>query len=214
MRYKILAAVVAGGVLVGAGLITSIVSSPAVASAQDETEAPDEERPAAQGLLGILGEVLDDLVADGTLTQDQADAVAQAAEEKASLLREELSERRGFLFDIIEDGVITREEVADLPEDHWIFSDVFDGAWEDGELTRDELREAAPFSRWRGFNQRFHLRGLLDDGGIDQEEYEGLRDTHPLKQVDVSEYLEDGLITPEEVGEIFSDLKGSSGDDA
>ena len=214
MRHKILAALSAGGLFIGAGLITSIISPPGVASAEDETEAPDEERPAAEGVLGILGEVLADLVAEGTLTQEQADAFAQAAEEKARLLRGKLSERRGALFDIIEDGVITQEEVSDLPEDHWIFSDVLDEPWADGELTEDELREAAPFSRWRGFRHGPRLRGLLDDGGIDEEEYDGLRDTHPLKQVDMSEYLEDGLITPDEVREIFSDLLDSSGDDA
>jgi hypothetical protein len=177
MRSKIFAAVAAGGLLVGAGLVTSIVSSPGVANAQDETEAPDEMRPERVGGRGILDEVLDDLVAEGTLTQEQADAVARAAEEKV-------------------------EELRDLWRQHL------------GDLSEDELREGAPFPLWRGFGHGFRLRGLLDDGGIDQGEYDGLRDTHPLKQVDVSEYLEDGLITPEEVREIFSDLKGSFGDDA
>jgi hypothetical protein len=55
---------------------------------------------------------------------------------------------------------------------------------------------------------------LLDDGGIDQEEYDSLNDEHPLKQHDLSEYLEDGLITPDEFRQIFSDLRGSFGKDA
>ena len=57
------------------------------------------------------------------------------------------------------------------------------------------------------------LGALLDDGGIDQEEYDALPDDHPLKQLDVSEYLDDGIISIDE----FRELKQSqsdSGDDA
>ena len=49
---------------------------------------------------------------------------------------------------------------------------------------------------------------MLDDGGIDQEEYDSLGDDHPLKQVDVSEYLaDDGLITIDELREIREQMK-------
>jgi hypothetical protein len=54
---------------------------------------------------------------------------------------------------------------------------------------------------------------LLDDGGIDQSEYDGLPDGHPLKDIDVSEYLDDGVITIAELREIRKS-QSTSGDDA
>lgn len=209
MRTKVLAVFVAGGLLVGAAFLASAISSPGTAQAQEETE----DRGPISRLFGILGEVLDDLVGDGTITQDQADAIVEAAEEKATELRELHMANRELLADILDDGVITQEEASELPEDHWLFGDAFDEAWEDGELAIEEIRQLEPLRR-HPFRNGFRLGAILDDGGIDQEEYDNLGENHPLKQIDVSEYLEDGLITPDEFREIFSDLMDArSGDD-
>jgi hypothetical protein len=54
---------------------------------------------------------------------------------------------------------------------------------------------------------------LLDDGGIDQEEYDSLPDNHPLKQIDVSEYLADGVISIDELREL-KQSQSDSGDTA
>lgn len=215
MGNKIWVAVIAGGLLVGAGFVTSAVSSPGTAVAQ-ETDGTEEDGPFPR-ILGFLDSVLDDLVGDDVITQDQADAVAEAAEERATEIREERHAGREQIRELLEDDVITEEEASQLPEDHPLFSDRYDEAWEDGELTRDELR---PFSRHHFFKRGFRLGSLLDDGGIDQGEYdsamESLDDDHPLKQLDVSDYFEgDGLITRDELREIHEELHESHlGEDA
>ena len=160
MRTKILAAFLAGGLLVGAGFVTSVISAPGTAQAQEDvdsregSEREDDRRFAR--ILGFLDEVLADLVDDDTLTQEEADAVAAAAAEKA--------------------------------EDVW-------------QRFRDEHpRKLRPFAHGLRFAE------LLDDGGIDQDEYDGLDEDHPLKQLDAGEYLEDGLITPDELRQMARDL--------
>lgn len=162
MRTKILAAFLVGGLLVGAGFVTTMISAPGTAQAQEETEEDDEVRPPARSF-GILGEVLEELVGDETITSDQADAITEAIREKAGQLKEQRRER-------LEDG-------------------------------RPHLHHP--------FRSGFRFGALLDDGGIDESEYEDLGEDHPLKRVDVDEYLDDGLITPEELREIFHQLAES-----
>jgi hypothetical protein len=161
MNKKVLAAIAAGGLLVGAGIVTSIVSAPATASAQEESAEPTEDRPLPRAL-GFLEEVLDDLVDQGTIDDDQADAILDATEERATELREEWEERHPNM---------------------------------------------------RSFRRGFRFGSLLDDGGIDSDEYAELGENHPLKQLDVSEYLEDGLITSDELREIHKELKEARSDE-
>jgi hypothetical protein len=204
MTNKVLAALAVGGLLVGAGFLSTVVSSPGIAEAQADTNGADEAGPFPR-MLGFLDEVLDDLVADDTITQEQADAILQASEAKATQLREEHQAQGELLRGLLDDGVITEEEASQLPDEHPLLSERFDEAWEDGELTLDEiggLHHRGPdfFERGRDFG------ALLDDGGIDQEEYDALDESHPLKQADVSEYLADGLITPDELRQIHQGL--------
>ncbi len=202
MRSKVMAALVAGGLLVGAGFVTSMVSAADPASAQEDSTAQDESRGFFARGMEFLGGVLDDLVGEGTITSDQATAVLEAVEEKAAELKEEREALREEIEGYLEDGVLTSDEAANLPDDHWLLSDVFDEAWEDGELTTEEIREARPHPRRDAFRHGARFGALLDDGGIDQTEYDELPAEHPLKQIDVTEYLDDGLITIEELQEI------------
>lgn len=213
MRTKIVAALVVGGLLVGAGFLSSVISSPGTALAQEGSDDADERGPIPR-VLGFLGEVLDDLVGDGTITQDQADAIVDATEEKSAELKDERMALHEQLSGALEDGVITEDEASELPDGHWLFADAFDEAWEDGQLTTEEIREARPH-RGHTFKRGFRFGALLDDGGIDREEYDSLPDDHPLKRADVSEYLDDGLITPEELREaVEAHMESRFGDDA
>ncbi|HEX6300308.1 MAG TPA: hypothetical protein VF148_07585 [Acidimicrobiia bacterium] len=212
MRTKIVAAFVGGGLLVGAGFLTAVISSPGTAQAQEESTETQDRGPISR-IIGSLGDALDDLVGDGTITQDQADAIVEATETRVDELREEHQARHEQLAEFLEDEKITEDEASRLPGHHWVFGEAFDEAWADGELTVEEIRDAHPIRRGHDFRHGFRFGAVLDDGGIDQEEYDSLGEDHPLKQIDVSEYLEDGLITPDEFREIFSDLRGSFGKD-
>jgi hypothetical protein len=161
MRTKILAAFLAGGLLVGAGFLTSMVSTPATAQAHEESE--DSVERCLPRAFGLLEEVLAGLVDDETLTEHQAEAVTAAVKAKA----EELAREHRSL------------------------------------IERLRGRHA---EKWRPFSRGFRMGSLLDDGGIDQEEYEGLPEDHPLRQLDLDEYLADGLITPEELRQILREL--------
>ena len=143
MRSKIITALVAGGLLVGAGFATSVISAPGTASAQEESTDTDQERkgPFHRGF-ELLSGVLEDLVGENTISQDDADAVLNAVEEKTAELRAEHEATRELIKSFLEDDVITQEEASQLPDDHPIFSERFDEAWEDGELTLEEVRRA------------------------------------------------------------------------
>ncbi|HEX6219786.1 MAG TPA: hypothetical protein VF115_01700 [Acidimicrobiia bacterium] len=212
MRTKIVAALVAGGLLVAAGFAIAVISSPATAQAEEESTATGDRGPISRAI-AFLKEVLDELVEDGTVTQDQADAIVEATESRVDEVREEHRAQHEQLSGFLEDGVITEGEAVELSDHHWLLGEAFDGAWEDGELTVEEIQSVHPFRRGHDFGHGLRFGALLDDGGIDQEEYGSLDDDHALDQIDVSEYLEDGLITPDEFREIFSDLTGSFGKD-
>lgn len=217
MRNKIIAAIAAGGLLVGAAFVATVVSTPSTASAQEDTTETQEKGHLQRGM-DFLSEVLSDLVGDGTIDQTQADAITSAVETAAEELRAEREALKELTQQFLEDDVITQDEAAQLGDDHPFNSERYDEAWEDGELTKDEIRESS--RRGKGFRRGAHFGALLDDGGIDQEEYDSLDADHPLKQIDLSEYLEDdGLITIEELKEAgeqlpngWRGLKGSDSD--
>jgi polyhydroxyalkanoate synthesis regulator phasin len=93
-----------------------------------------------------LQEVLDDLVGQGVINEDQSQAILGAVDQRIEQRQAEISERhaqmeqtreqiRGFL----EDGVITAEELAQLPAEHPLRN--LDSVLEDGQITLEELRE-------------------------------------------------------------------------
>ncbi len=151
---RILAALAAAGVLIAGGFVAATVSKPTAASAQETTEAPTDEGTLERPEKGaVLEEVFADLVADGVITQDQADQVQAALEAKREELREQFGDRLqrrdhrnrlgGFLRGALEDGVVDADELAQLPDGHPLndpdgpFAEYLD----DGQLTEDELGE-------------------------------------------------------------------------
>lgn len=110
--------------------------------------------------VGILEQVLSDLVTDGVITQDQSDAVAAALEEK----REEMAEQRQQLKDQLEsfweDEVLTIEEIEQLPfADRILEAEELTDALEDGRITKEEMVEL------RSDRSGFHKRGGGHHGG-------------------------------------------------
>ena len=205
MRTKIVTSLVAGAILVGAGFATAMVSAPEVAVAQEGGEEGLIPRA-----LGLLGEVLEGLVSDGELSQEDADIVLDAVAEAIEEAKAEREEIRAAIQEAFEDGELTDAEASILPDDHWLLSERFDEAWEDGVLTKAEIRELSPHPRRHAFRHGVRIGALLDDGGIDQAEYDSLPDEHPLKKADIGDALDDSLITPEELREIWQQHKEST----
>ena len=112
---------------------------------------------AATGAGTVLSEVLADLVGDGTITQDQADAITEAVDEKRTERREQAEALREQMQAFLEDGVLSAEELAQLPADHPLRN--LDQYLEDGQLTTDELRELRGFRGGFGFG-RGHGHGF------------------------------------------------------
>lgn len=145
---KILISVVAAGVLVaGAFVASSLTTSAASAQTADEDTTQTFERPERGA---VMGEVLAGLVEDGTIKQSQADAIIAALDEKRAELEANRPEgrdgRRGpaahrrHIQALLEDGVISADEIAALPDDH-PFKDA-DGPFAeelaDGQITQEE----------------------------------------------------------------------------
>ena len=143
------ASIAAAGVLViGAFAASTITSSEAAAQTDEAPAVTDQVRGPHGG--AALDQVLGDLVEDGTLTQNQADAVKEAMVEKRDELKEKFGDRRERMARRhkmrrnvsawLEDGVITADELSEIPEDAPIFAD--DGpladALEDGQITQAE----------------------------------------------------------------------------
>ena len=167
---KILASLAAAGVLV-AGVATAAVITGSSASAQEAPET-EETVPAERPQRGAaIQEVLDELVAAGEISQDQADTIAAALQEKWDEIKEERGDRpgrgfrhgfrRGFrLGGLLEDGVIDSAELAELPADHPLndpegpFAEVA----ADGEITEEEFRSVMEELHESG-QGRFRNRG-------------------------------------------------------
>jgi hypothetical protein len=145
---KIVISLIAGSLLVGAAFAATTLSGGTASAGQDEDTATEPSlwfpRPGR-----ILDEVLADLVADGTISQSQADAITDAIAAKAEEIREGLPARVRHPFRtglrlgaLLDDGVITAEELAELPDGHPLNDPDGPAAayLEDGEITADELR--------------------------------------------------------------------------
>jgi hypothetical protein len=150
---KLIATTAAAGVLVaGAFVASTVTTNPAEAQVPDSiTEQHDttdqQDRPDRGA---IFDEVLEGLVADGTIDSGQADAIKEAFEAKRDEIIEEFGARpergrdfhRGALRGLLADDVITQAEIDALPDDHPLRTgeSPLSGLLEDdGQITREEL---------------------------------------------------------------------------
>lgn len=146
---RLIASVAAAGILVaGAFVASTATNSPAEAQTPEDTTTQESPERPEKG--AILDEVLGELVAEGTINESQATAVKEALEAKHEELKanrpdgERKGHRRGHLRaqveDLLDDGVISAEEIAELPDGHPFKND--DGPFaellEDGEITQAE----------------------------------------------------------------------------
>jgi hypothetical protein len=157
VRTIITAAIVALLLFAGALAVTAVIGGQATAQESDDAPNDEQARPHPGGL---LQETLDELVAAGTITQAQADAIEGALAAKREERKDELQQwrrqrgdgfnygmRRGFFFGrYLDDGVIDAAELeelmAALPDDHWLKDPEGPAApfLEDDQLTLAELR--------------------------------------------------------------------------
>lgn len=162
-----IAALAAAGVLVAGAFAAAAITDDGVALAQEGTD--DEaatDAPVRRDRGQLMDEVLAGLVPD-VISQDQADQIKAAFEEKAAELREEFGDRghrrgpgfrdgfrRGFdMRGLLEDGVIDADELAGLGPDHPLndpdgpAADYVEGGLTQQELEQihEQLREQRPY---------------------------------------------------------------------
>ena len=147
MKHIVIAAVAALVLVAGVSVANVLVSPAADAQEQDAPATSDVPR-VDEARRGILGEVLDRLVGDGTLSRQQADAVEEAVREEAAERKPlRRAARRGAergyrLGRLLADDVLDAEELEMLREDHPLRDP--DGLaapyLDDGQLTIDELK--------------------------------------------------------------------------
>ncbi len=90
----------------------------------------------------ILEEVLAELVSDGALAQVQVDAIMTALGEKQAELVEAREQAKEQLQSFWEDDVLTEDEINRLPSaDHILQMEGVAQALEDGQITRQELAQ-------------------------------------------------------------------------
>jgi hypothetical protein len=189
MRIK-LAAVVVGGLLIG---------GTAIAGAQEQ---PTSASTATVGWGHHRGDAAEDvlagLVADGIITQAQADAIVAAFEAR----RTDMEENRTLLEGFWEDGVLTSEEIAQLNEPNR-FTETdspFTEALADGELTRDEVEAIRDEQRAHHEEVRDLVDGFLDDGVLTSDEIAQLPEPHPFTDDGpFADELSDGQLTEDEL---------------
>jgi hypothetical protein len=107
---------------------------------------------AVGGASTVLSDVLADLVGDGVIDQSQADAILEAVDTRHEELRAERQRLREQLRASLEDGTLSADELAQLPEDHPLRN--LDEYLDDGQLTLEELRQLRGFGF--GFGHRGH----------------------------------------------------------
>ena len=145
-------------ILAASGLI-ALGGAAAVAAASDTgaTTAPfaivltaeaDSTRP------NILADVLADLVTGGTINQDQSDKIVAALDARRTELRAARDAARAQMQAFLEDGVISADELAQLPSDSPLRG--LGSILDDGQITQDELRSLRGVGGFGGRGHGFH----------------------------------------------------------
>lgn len=186
-------------------LAATLIGGAAVAVAQ-ESETPDTtETPVAEPGWGrhhrgaIAARVLEDLVTEGVITQDQADSITSAFQER----RDEFAAARELMHSFWEDGVLTAEEIAQLPE-MTRFTDPdapFAEALADGQLTREEVEAIREARKTHRQELRDAVKEFMEDGVLSAEEISQLPEPNPFidPQGALAEALTDGQLTEDEL---------------
>lgn len=171
----------AGLLLIGAAGAVAATSGPVRDDADPVAAAPSATPSASSGATTgevdvrdtALSDVLDDLVADGTINESQKTAILDALAAERTARREEREARREQLQGFLEDGVITQEEFDQLPEDSALRT--LTTLMDDGQITTDELRTlgrgllggpmGGPMGGGRGGHGHGFFGGLGGDDG-------------------------------------------------
>ena len=132
-------------VVSAAGAVFATTGSPAPAGtdnvipAADATPTPAASTaPAPVAKDSLLSDVLDGLVTKGTITAAQKAAILDALATERTARRTLRQQERQQLKDFLSDGVITQDELDQLPADSPIRK--LTGILDDGKITVDELR--------------------------------------------------------------------------
>lgn len=128
---KTVAALTAGALIAGGAM---------VATAQTE-DAPATDAPIVEMKRGErISSFFDDMVAQGVISQDQADTMLAELESRREARVAERQERREAFESAWEDDVLTVAELEELGAERILDEDgPFAEALEDGEITRDEF---------------------------------------------------------------------------
>lgn len=146
---------VAGAALATSGTAPAGDTGAVIPAAETATPAPPAETAVKPEKDGAITDVLDELVAKGTITAAQKTAImdaltAERAERQAE--RKALqAERKALALKVkgfLSDGTITKSELDQLPADHPLRQ--LTTLMDDGQITLDELK-----SMGRGFGKGF-----------------------------------------------------------
>lgn len=121
----------------------------AAASPVPSTEPTTGEMHLKLGPGDLLETVLADLVDNGTITQAQSDAITTGLETAIDDKRADMEARRTLIQGFVEDGVVTQDEMDQLPAEDPLRV-AFDSIANDGQITLDQLRDLGPGFRQGG----------------------------------------------------------------
>lgn len=114
------------------GTIVGADPSPAPGTTSTDT---DQGHPGQE----LLTKVLADLVTKGTITQAQSDAITQGLQDEITQQQADMAARRTLIESMVADGVITQDEINQLPADDPLRV-AFDSIANDGQISLDQLR--------------------------------------------------------------------------
>ncbi len=107
---KLIASTVAAATIAGGGLAVAALNPLASAGAQEEQQQTQPDPARHAGRQRVLGGVLDELVADGTLTQAQADAVTDGMKDAMEDRRHDRRQHRQELLALVADTIGVEKE--------------------------------------------------------------------------------------------------------
>lgn len=210
-----------GAAIVGGSLLLATVSPIGLAGAQDEADTSDDDVASEEGAVGkpgrhgVLDEVLDDLVAEGTIDQADAEAVAEAMDERIQEFRADHPGRRGRGHGPrLGPGGPGIGRGDELPDALGMTHQELRNALADGQ-TLEEIAEAAGIDLAEVANERLddgqdRLDEALADGSIDEERAEAAQ-----KRIDEArEAIENGDLPAHGPGHGHRSGRGGPADDA